>query len=148
MMKKWLQPLVLFTVLLSFGVNAQQAQEFEDYTVHYNAFNSSMITAEIAKAYGIRRSGSRAVINISVLKKADGQLATAVKANITASGRNLTGQTREVKMREVTEADEAIYYIGELSVSNMETFSFKVFITPEGTSEPFELKFRQQFYTE
>jgi hypothetical protein len=148
MMKKLLRPLIIFSVLLSFAVNAQQAQEFEDYIVHYNAFNSSMITADVAKAYGIRRSGSRAVINISVLKKADGQLATAVKANVTASGRNLTGQTREVEMREIKEADDAIYYIGELSVSNMETFSFKVFITPEGTSEPFELKFRQQFYTE
>jgi hypothetical protein len=146
-MKVLLKTLILFATLMSVAAYAQQAKEFEDYIVHYNALNSSLISPEIAKAYGIRRSDSRALINISVLKKAGDQSTTAVKARVTASGRNLTGQTREVDMREITEADDAIYYIGELSVRNMETFDFKVNITPEGKQRPFVLKFRQQFYT-
>ena len=71
-----------------------------------------------------------------------------MKAVVTASGRNLTGQTRKVDMREIKEGDDAIYYIGELSVRNMETFDFTVMVTPEGKSKPFTVKFRQQFYTE
>ena len=147
-MKMLLKTLASLTLMLSVGVNAQQAQQFGDYTVHYNALNSSLISNDVAKAYGIRRSDSRALINISVLKNTENVLPTAVKATVTASARNLTGQTRKIEMREVTEGDDAIYYIGELSVRNMETFDFSVMVTPEGQSKPFNVKFRQQFYTE
>jgi hypothetical protein len=143
-----LKSLILFTALTSSSAFAQQAQEFGDFTIHYNALRSSMITPEVAKAYGITRSDSRALINISVLKNTENQTTNAVKASVTTSGRNLTGQTRKVEMREINEGDGAIYYIGELSVRNMETFDFTVLVTPEGQSKPYELKFRQQFYTE
>ena len=148
MMKILLKTLVLLAALTSLPAIAQQAQEFGDYIVHYNALSSSLITPEVAKAYGIRRSDSRALMNISVLKNAEGQTAKAVKAKVTASGRNLTGQTRNVEMREIDDGDGAIYYIGELSVRNMETFDFTVVVLVEGQSEPFNVKFRQQFYTE
>ena len=147
-MKTLLKALALLAIMLSATATAQQAQKFEDYTVHYNALNSSLISPDVAKVYGIRRSDSRALINISVLKNTENQLPMAVKAKVTASGRNLTGQTRKIEMREVNERDDAIYYIGELSVSNMETFDFTVLVTPEGQNKPFNVKFRQQFYTE
>jgi len=147
-MKTLLRTLALLTALVSLPLMAQQAQDFGEYSVHYNALNSSLITPQVAKAYGIRRSDSRALINISVLKKAGEQSTEAVKAQVTASGRNLTGQTRTVNMREIDDGDGAVYYIGELSVRNMETFDFTVLVTPEGENEPFNLKFRQQFYTE
>lgn len=147
-MKKLLKALTLFAVLTSLPAIAQQAQEFGDYVVHYNALSSSLLTPEVAKAYGIRRSDSRALINISVLKNTGEQAATAVHAVVSTSGRNLTGQTRNVEMREIDDGDGAIYYIGELSVRNMETFDFTVVVIPEGQSKPLNVKFRQQFYTE
>lgn len=147
-MKKLLKTLTALAFMISVSASAQQAQNFEDYTVHYNALNSSLISPEVAKVYGIKRSDSRALINISVLKNAENQLPAAVKATVTATGRNLTGQTRKIEMREITEAGDAIYYIGELSVRNMETFDFNVMVTPEGRNKPFNVKFRQQFYTE
>jgi hypothetical protein len=102
----------------------------------------------LIKAYGIRRSSSRALINISVMQQDGDQVATTVKAKVAATGRNLTGQTRKVDIREISEGDGAIYYIGELSVRNMETFDFTVLVTPEGNEKPYTVKFRQQFYTE
>ena len=147
-MKALLRTLALLTTLAPLPLMAQQAQDFGEYSVHYNALNSSLITPQVAKAYGIRRSDSRALINISVLKKAGEQPTEAVKAHVTTSGRNLTGQTRTVNMREIDDGDGAVYYIGELSVRNMETFDFTVLVTPEGEVKPFSLKFRQQFYTE
>ena len=147
-MKILFKTLILLAAMTSMSAIAQQAQEFGDYIVHYNALSSSLITAEVAKAYGIRRSDSRALINISVLKNAEDKTATAVKAKVTASGRNLTGQTRNVDMREIDDGDGAIYYIGELSVRNMETFDFTVVVLVEGQNRPFNVKFRQQFYTE
>lgn len=147
-MKKLFSALILISAMSSLTAIAQQSQQFEDYTIHYNALNSSLIPPEVAKANGIRRSGSRALINVSVFKNTEDQSSMAVKATLTVSGRNLTGQTRKVEMREINEGADAIYYIGEMSVSNMETFDFTVMVTPEGQSKPFNLKFRQQFYTE
>ena len=147
-MKTWVRILTLLTLMSSLAASAQQSQQFDDYVVHYNALNSSLISPDVAKTYAIRRSDSRALINISVLKNTGGQTPMAVKATVTVSGRNLTGQTREVKMREINEGEDAIYYIGELSVRNMETFDFTVLVTPEAKSKPFNVKFRQQFYTE
>jgi len=147
-MNRLLKTLIVLTALISLPAIAQQSQDFGDFTVHYNAMRSSMISPEIAKAYGIRRSDSRALINVSILKNAEDNTTNAVTAKISASGRNLTGQTRNVKMREINEGDGAIYYLGELSVRNMETFDFTVTIQPEGQDKPFNVKFRQQFYTE
>jgi hypothetical protein len=147
-MNRLLKTLIVLTTLISFPVIAQQSQNFGDYTVHYNAMRSSMISPEIAKAYNIRRSDSRGLINISVLKNSADKTTTAVKARLTASGRNLTGQTRKVELREINEGEGAIYYLGELSVRNMETFDFTVTVQPDGQDKPFNVKFRQQFYTE
>lgn len=147
-MKTLIKTLFAMLVLTSMSAVAQQAQEFGDYMIHYNAMRSSILTPEVAGAYGIRRSDSRALINISVLKEGEDQISNAVKATVTATGRNLTGQTRKVEMREIDEGDGAIYYIGELSVRNMETFDFTVLVTPEGHDKPYTVKFRQQFYTE
>ena len=146
-MKTLSKMLIFVTALTALPALAQQAQEFGEYSVHYNALNSSLLTPEVAKAYGIRRSDSRALVNISILKNAENQATTAVKANVTATGRNLTGQTRNIEMREINDGD-AIYYIGELSVRNMETFSFTVNVMPEGQTRTFVVEFRQQFYTE
>jgi len=143
-MKKLMKALILLAALTALTAQAQQAMDFDGYTIHYNALSSSLITPEVAKAYGIRRSDSRALINISVLKKSG----DAARAQVTATGRNLTGQTRKVEMSEINEGDGAIYYIGELSVRNMETFDFTVLVTPEGNDKPYTVKFRQQFYTE
>jgi len=148
LMKTVLKAMILIAVAFSLKATAQQAQHFGDYTVHYNALNSSLISPEVAKIYGIQRSDSRVLINISVLKNIPNQSPVAAKATVMASGRNLIGQTREIEMREITEGADAIYYIGELSVRNMETLDFTVMVTPAGQSRPFEVKFRNQFYTE
>lgn len=148
MMQRLMKTACTLLLCLSASAVAQQQQTFGDYQVHYNAFNSSMLTAEVATAYGIQRSDSRALINITVLKSNGDGSTEAVKAKVTASGRNLTGQTREIEMREINENDEAIYYIGELSVRNQEMFDFTVLATPEGRDKPFTLKFRQQFYSQ
>ena len=147
-MKALVKILTLLTALSSLTAGAQQSHQFNDYTVHYNALNSSLISPGVAKTYNIRRSDSRALVNIAVLKDIENQLPVAAKALVTVSARNLTGQNRQVKMREIIEGGDAIYYIGELSVRNMETFRFTVMVTPVGQGKAYELKFNQQFYTE
>jgi IMP cyclohydrolase len=141
---------VIFLVLLALSVtsNAQQARDFDNYVVHYNALNTNFIPAQVAKGYGIQRSSSRALLNITILKKVADQPDAPVNAAVTASGTNLTGQRREIEIREIQEKDGAIYYIGELPVHNLETYNFTVEVIPQGAADPLIIKFQQQFYTE
>ena len=140
--------LLLASLVFTGPVQAQQSQDFGEYVVHYNALNTNLITPQVAQGYDIRRSSSRALLNVTVLKKVMNNPGTPARAEVTASARNLTGQTREIEIREIADSEGAVYYIGELSVRNMETFDFTVNVNPEDSSQPLVVKFRQQFYTE
>jgi hypothetical protein len=127
---------------------AQQSQDFGEYVVHYNALNANLIPPQVAQGYGIQRSSNRALLNVTVLRKVMDTPGTPVDAEVTASGKNLTGQNREIEIREIRDPEGAIYYIGEFPVHNMETYNFTVEVAVEGEAEPLLVKFRQQFYTE
>jgi hypothetical protein len=142
--------LLLLTNLL-FHVStcfAQQSEVFGSYEIHYNAINASLLPVQVAQGYGIKRSSSRAVVNITVLDKRNTEYGAPVHATVKANSLNLTGQRRTLEMREIEEADGAVYYIGELPIANMETYNFTVSVQVEGEPKPFELSFRQQFFTE
>lgn len=137
------------SLLLQFNTCfAQQSETFGKYEIHYNAINANMLPAQASQGYGIKRSSSRAVINITVLDKSTGQYGTPVHATVTTNSINLTGQRRTVEMREIEEGEGAVYYIGELPIANMETYNFTVSVQVESEPKPFELSFRHQFYTE
>ena len=145
----------LVSILLTCGFliqanvgKAQQSETFGNFEVHYNVINSNLLPAQVAQGYGIKRSSSRALLNITVMDKTMGDSGTPVQAQVTTSTINLTGQRRSVEMREILEPDGAIYYIGELPIANMETYNFTVQVQPQGEPRPFELSFRRQFYTE
>ena len=136
----------LFAVSVS--TEAQQSQDFGDFVVHYNALNTNLIPPQVAKGYAIKRSSSRALMNITVLKKVMNNPGTPVKAKVTASGTNLTGQRREITIREIKDAEGAIYYLGEFPIHNLETYNFTVEVVPKGEDKTLVVKFLQQFYTE
>ena len=127
---------------------AQQSQDFGDFVVHYNALNTNMLPPQVAQAYGITRSPSRALLNVTVLKKVMNNPGTPVDAAITATAVNLTGQLRELKIREIRDPEGAIYYVAELPVHNLETYQFTINVAVEGEAEPLVVRFSQQFYTE
>jgi hypothetical protein len=142
--------LILLTLAMStatFNVNAEQSKVFGDYTVHFSAFTTDLLSSEVAKLYRIPRSRNRALLNISVLKKVMNTLGSPVKANIHATSTNLSSQLRELKMRELNE-DGATYYIAETTVNNEETLKYTLTITPVGATETYTFSFHQQFFTE
>lgn len=139
---------VLTTLLFTGSSQAQQAEEFGDYVVHYNAINTNLLTPQVAQSYGIRRSSSRAMLNITVLKKGVDNGDVPVHATVAVKAKNLTGQIRDVEIREINDNEGAVYYIGEITVRNMEMFDFTVLVTPGESDEPYKFTFRQQFYTE
>jgi hypothetical protein len=127
---------------------AQQSQDFGDYVVHYNALNTNLIPPQVAQAYGIARSANRALLNVTVLKKVMDTPGSPTSATVTASGTNLTGQRRDIELREIKEPGGAVYYVGEFPVHNLETYLFDVEVAVEGEAQPLQVRFKQQFYTE
>jgi hypothetical protein len=132
--------------LLSPGARAEQSATFGDYTVHYNALPTEVLEPSVAKLYDIRRSQSRALLNVAVLKKKMGLTGQPVRAEVKATATNLSAQLRNIEMRELNEQG-AIYYIGELPVAHEETLKFTIEVTPDGETEPFVTRFDQQFFT-
>lgn len=130
--------------MLIFSVSAagQQMQTLGDWDVHYNAFPSTFITADVAKTYGIQRSRYLGLINISILSSKD---ETALSKTVTVTARNLLGTTRELEVREIREQN-AIYYIAEVPHRNEETYRFTVTIKDADSSQIF--KFQQKFYVD
>lgn len=124
----------------------ENAREFGDYVVHFNAQVTEMLPPEVARAYGIARSANRAMLNVSVLRKRAGSLGDPVEAGVVARASNLTGQLKTIALRQIEEG-EAIYYIGEVPVANRETLIFDIDVKPEGSERTFRIQFRQQFYT-
>ena len=122
----------------------ETSSDIGDYIVHFSAQTTDQLPPEIASAYGIVRSPNRAMLNVSVLRESDNK---PVEANIDVKTVNLTGQLKNVTLRKIGEQD-AIYYIGELSVANRETLIFDLSVTPDGAGRASEVRFKRQFYTD
>lgn len=114
------------------------------HIVHFSAQSTDQLPPEVARAYNILRSKNRAMLNVSVLRKADQVPVTAVVEVKTV---NLTGQLKNVTMRQIDEQD-AIYYIGETAVANRETLIFDISVTPDGEDQASAVRFKRQFYTD
>jgi hypothetical protein len=125
---------------------AEQAEDFGAYKVHYSAINTSQLSPQVARAFGIQRSTSRALLNLAVLRQQPGALDQPLRASIQVEAVNIAGQRRPVELREVREQD-AIYYIGSFRIANEERIRFSVTVKPEGeTGPPREFQFQQQFF--
>ncbi len=133
-------------VLMTGGVQAENSQDFGDYVVHFNALNTDLLPPKVATEYGIKRSGNRAMLNVVVLRKVLGATGQPVPASVTGTATALSGQQRELTLREIREPN-AIYYISDFGVDHEETLRFQLKVRPEGESDIFQVEFRQQFFS-
>ncbi len=141
--------LILGMLAVSTNSKAQKSLDLGEFVVHYNALNSNLLPPQMTQAYGIQRSPNRAILTITALKKGENnEPGTPVRADVTASAVNLSGQRRNIDMREITDLNGAVYYIGVMTVYNLEKFRFTVNLKIEGLEELAVVKFSQQFYTE
>lgn len=126
---------------------AENSTRVDGYTIHHNALTTDHLSPTIASAYQIRRSKSRAMLNVSVIKDApDNAPGKSVTARVTAVAKNLLGQERQVPMREVREGT-AVYYIGDFLVADRETLNFQLSVQPDGSSRTYQASLRQEFFT-
>lgn len=147
-MKCLIQCLTMISVLLmSLAAHAEQKQSYPGYEVHYATMLTSDLTPEVARAYQIPRSGKRAYVMIHVRKlNADGT-SVSVPVRIEGQVSNLLAQIRALQWLQVKE-EGSIYSLSHFPVTNREWATFRLKITPEGTTRILPLEFRQQFYTD
>lgn len=122
----------------------ESMKDIGDHVVHFSAQATDELSPDIARAYNIVRSKNRAMLTVSVVRESDN---TSVPADVTVKTVNLTGQLKNVAMRQIEEQD-AVYYIGETPVANRETLIFDIAVTPEGAAGRSEVRFKREFYTD
>jgi hypothetical protein len=122
-----------------------EEQTFGEYTVHYQAVNSTFLTPEIAEQYAIVRAERRAFLNIAVLRnEADGST-TPVTATLNGVKHNLLQQSQSIEFKVIREG-EAIYYIGQFDFSDREIVRFTLEVQPEGREPSHTIEWSTQLY--
>jgi hypothetical protein len=122
-----------------------------NHVVHFSAQSTDQLPPAVAREYNIVRSKNRAMLNVSVLRKSDN---LPVAAEVTVNTVNLTGQLKNITMREIREGREdsdevvAIYYIGDTTVANREILVFDISIKPAGEEKTAAVRFKRQFYSD
>jgi len=115
-----------------------------NFVVHFSAQSTDQLPPDVARTYNIVRSKNRAMLTVSVLQAVDNK---PVTADVTVKTVNLTGQLKNVTMRQENEG-KAIYYIGEVTIANRETLIFDISVTPDGVEKPSEVRFKRQFFSD
>ena len=118
--------LLLVTACLSFSamaadiIKGDRQEKFGDVTVHYNTFNSTFLTPDIAKAAELTRSKNQGVINVSVIREGK-----PLMAQVSGTVKDLTSQSVKLNFRQITEQG-AIYYIAQFPVDQQEVRTFEI----------------------
>ncbi|MCL1141536.1 DUF4426 domain-containing protein [Shewanella gaetbuli] len=148
MIKAIFKPLALLTLtllLVTTQVHAEQKQQVGHYEIHYMALNSTFITPEVAKNYGIDRSSYNGIVNITVLDTNQaGNPPVAVE--ITGIANNLLDAKKTLNFKEIREGN-AIYYIAQVPYRDDQLVNFNIGIK-RGNKLNTSLKFKQKFYVD
>ncbi|AHZ70923.1 hypothetical protein OU5_3844 [Pseudomonas mandelii JR-1] len=108
------------TAMAADVIKGDRQEKFGDVTVHYNTFNSTFLTPDIAKAAELTRSKNQGVINVSVIKEGKPQM-----AQVSGTVKDLTSQSVPLKFKQITEQG-AIYYIAQFPVDQQEVRTFEI----------------------
>jgi hypothetical protein len=136
--------LASLALALALPSHAEQAIYSQKYDIHYNAFNTMMVTPEVAQSYGFTRARNRALLNISVI---DSTTKKPLPAVVTGTRTNIIGQVLPLEFLQIKEQN-AIYYIAQLRFTEEEMWRFELKIQPDLNANPIPLKFNQTFYLE
>lgn len=133
--------------LLAWPAMAQQSEMFGPYELHYSVVNTTFLAPKVAAAYNITRGKERAILNLAVREHMED--GTSVPRTMELKGKtwDLLQSTHHFEFQEVRE-NPAIYYIAEFKYLNQEWRHFEVYFRPEGATQTYTFKLRQQLYTD
>lgn len=137
--------LALGALLLGPAVVAEQFQDQGEYRIHYNALNSTELTPEIARRFGVTRSRQEALLVLSPQRRDEQGRYRPVAAQGEGRARTLLGHVTPLKLRPVREG-EAHYLVAPFEVLDGEFVRLELSVLPAGADRPIALSFQQQFY--
>lgn len=134
--------LPLLLILRTAGADALESEAtFGDYVIHFSPFNSTVLTPQVAKSYGLKRDKKSGLVNIAVHYKGK-----PVRAAINGEAVNLLQQKVALKFQAIDEG-ETVYYLAPFRFTNEERLNFTVTVTPEQKgSNPMTVRFSRTFY--
>ena len=127
--------------LHSNAARAQQIQQFGPYKITYMAYNSSYLPLQRAKILGIRPAANLAIVSISVLKPAGGDVPATLRGSTSNSSQQLTPLNFRTFEHEPT-----TLYVAGVDFSDGDSIVFMVSIEVRGESKPFILQWKQSFW--
>lgn len=137
MFKKYL---AVISLLLPLFVSAEQKRTLGEWDVHYMVVNSTFLTPDVARSYGIVRSKNNALVNISVVNSRSGE---AQSVAVNGMVNDLLGKKTALNFKEVKEGP-AIYYLAVLPFSSEEHHRFAIDILKGNERQT--LRFEQKLY--
>ncbi|KJZ37466.1 MULTISPECIES: DUF4426 domain-containing protein [Pseudomonas] len=108
------------TAMAADAIKGDRQETFGDVTVHYNTFNSTFLTPDIAKSAELIRSKNQGVINVAVIKEGK-----PLMAQVSGTVKDLTSQSVPLQFKQITEQG-AIYYIAQYPVDQQEVRTFEI----------------------
>ncbi|MFP4607621.1 MAG: DUF4426 domain-containing protein [Thiohalospira sp.] len=132
---------------LALPAAAERSKEVGDWVIHYNAVATEDLDPSVADNYGITRSPNRGLVTVTVLRQDMGNPGKPHTARVKGTSANLSGQTRDLDLREVKE-DKAIYYLDTFRIRDEETLEFELEVRPDGGDQTHEVSFRQEFFVD
>lgn len=140
---------LFISLLLGLSAHAQEAppvtatsSSFGKDTVHYSVVNTTFLTPQVARSYGIVRGEDKFIINVSVRRQLDGSN-IAVRAKVKGSSSDLIHRT-PLEFKEIIEQD-AIYYIAEFELSNDERQDFRLSVNVDNRPS-YDIQFNKMLY--
>ena len=120
------------------------SKQFGNDTVHFSVLNTSFLTPQVARSYGIVRGKNKFLINVSV-RRQSGPDNIALRATINGTQSDLIHRT-PLDFREVIEQD-AIYYIAEFAISNDERRDFRLQVNVDDKPS-YDVQFIKMLYVD
>jgi len=122
-------------------------QQFDEFTVRYQALPAIALEPRAAWAYGVTQQRNRGVLSLRITTRVDGSgEPTPVEANLKVLAKSAAGTVATVPMRQVT-VDEAVIYIGEFDILDRESVTLDIAAMPTGLEKPLHLELHQKFFT-
>ena len=122
----------------------ETSKQFGNDTVHFSVLNTSFLTPQVARSYGIVRGKNKFLINVSV-RRQSGPDNIALRATINGTQSDLIHRT-PLDFREVIEQD-AVYYIAEFAISNDERRDFRLQVNVDDKPS-YDVQFIKMLYVD
>jgi len=134
---------LLFMPAASAGVE-ETTRETDTHIIHFNVFNSSFLTPEIAKQYNLKRSNYYAILNIAVHEKGDSE-DKPIPVLLQGTATNIVQQQQKLEFKEIDEG-RAIYYLSTFRISDDDLLTFDIKIRAHADSPGYDLRFKRRVY--